>query len=160
MAKAGDSKKALKEIYRTGSERAAMALQMFGNATIDSSAILQSPKDQESIQRLIKSITDAIQFEENSDYKMAILFIGTWLSAAYSENYFQETKTIRPGTAFIMRKGLTVLQNLLLRDHRRSNMSQTERQIYYEFRSLIAARQNPLEANQLVTENNPLSRTK
>jgi|GEM_PF-617049 len=133
----------LKEIYRNSRERISLALKLYGPALKDSPAVLAAEREYETIHNLLNSVVSSQKFEEENDYRTALQDVGTWTLSAYRKKYYSENARCEPSVAYVVRRAMEVLHTLLHRDLRRRQLSSTESQIYFEFRTLISAMPDP-----------------
>ena len=137
MAKKGDSKKQLKEIYRQGNDRISLALKLFGHTTQTSPAVLHAKNEHDSFRNLIQSIHDSLHYEENPEYRTPILQVTKWVLSAYTTQYIEATKGSSTSCFYAIRRCLDFLHLILYRDLRRKQKSSAESQAFFELQTLL-----------------------
>ena len=143
MTKNSDPRRTLKDIYKNSCERISLALKLYGPAAKDAAPNIQETREHETIHNLINSVVSSQKFEEENDYRSALQDTGTWILSAYKKSYFEANAKHAPSILYVVKRGLEVLHALLHRDLRRRQLSSTESQIYFEFKSLVKALPDP-----------------
>lgn len=143
IVKKNDSKRTVREIYRASNERVSQALKLFGSPRADTAFEMHSDKDHDAISNLLAMVVSAQKAEDETEYRVAILDVGTWVESAYRKEYLTSQSRASSNIFYIIKKGLEVLHTLLHRDLRRRQLSPTESQMYYAFQKLRGAVTDP-----------------
>ena len=143
MGTINDTRRTLKDIYKNSCERISLALKLYGPAQKDSAPRLQGEREYETIHNLINSVVSSQKFEEVNDYRSAIQDAGSWVLAAYKRSYFEANAKHDPSSLYVVKRGMEILHALLHRDLRRRQLSSTESQIFFEFKSLVKGLPDP-----------------
>lgn len=137
------SKNSLKELYNESKKRIKIVLNLIGRVDLNAPQIIPDDRSFESISSLMVSIMNASHFENDNQYKDAIVEISTWVRFALDKGYLLQNKNMSPNPLFVIRKGCEILHSFLHRDLRRKQFSSEENEIYRNYLAMTKKLPNP-----------------
>ena len=137
----------MKDLYREMKKRIRIVINLLGILEPNKKNPLPEDNSFEIIANLINGIMGSAKFEENGQYKEAIIQIADWIHGAFQKEYLKENESGSPNPLYAVKKGAEVLHSLFHRDLRRKLLSLEEHEICRNYRALIQNLPNPQKKN-------------
>lgn len=136
-------KDSIKEFYSESKHRIRLILAMLGRYEPEKVNPLPDGKSFATISNLINSIMSAAQFEQENQYRNAIVNISNWMNCAFNVEYLNKHESLYPNPLFVVRKGGEILHSFLHRDLRRKQFSSEEDEMYRNYLAMISSLPDP-----------------